>query len=167
MRQQDEKTFQVGERQVKYQFTQMVPEDAMRVALRLMKIAGLQVGGAVGALQVKPGGIQDQDLNVDMNILGESLGKMFQEINEDETIDTFKKLLGSVVFNGKPMTMDHPNFQGQTMHLFSVLMEAGRVNFSDFLDASSGVVGVLKQVVQKTMAKATSTGPTGDSSSAA
>lgn len=170
MRQDADKSFTVnvnGEpTEHTYLFTQMVPEEATRVAIRLMKIAGLQVGGAIGSLQISPKGIQGQEeMNVDMDILGQSIGKMFQEINEDETVDTFKKLLNSVLYNGKPMKINHPNFQGQTLHLLNVLMEAGRVNFSDFFDASSGVVETLKKVVNMTLAKATSTGPTGDSSS--
>ena len=146
----------------KYMFTQMRPEDAARVSIRLMKIAGLQVGGALGALQMEPGGIQkDKEIDVDMEILGASIGKMFQQIEEDESIDTFKKILTSVLYNGKPMRMDHPNFQGETMHMFKVLIKAGRVNFQDFFAASSGVVGVLKKLVATTLDRVKSSGVTG------
>lgn len=146
-----------------YLFTQMKPEDAARVAIRLMKIAGLQVGGAIGALQMEPGGIQkDSEMNIDMEILGKSLGKMFLEIDEDESIDTFKKLLHSVDFNGKPLKMDHPNFHGKTMNMFKVLTKAGRVNFSDFFEESSGVVSILKNLVTTALDRVKSSGATGD-----
>jgi len=169
LRKQEEQKFDLGEEggEVTYIFTQMKPEDATRVALRLMKIAGLQVGGALGSLQLKPGGVQNSDFDMDMELLGQSIGKMFQQIDEDETIDTIKKLLGTVLCNGKPMTINHLNFQGRTLHLMNVVQTAGRVNFSDFFDASSGVLGKVKAVIESTLKKATSTGPTGDSSSAA
>ena len=167
MKTDGEKEFTVGDTTHKYVFVQMIPEEATRIAIRLMKIAGLQIGGAIGSLQMKPGGIQEKDFDIDMEILGQSLGKMFTEISEDETIDTFKKMLTSVLYSGKPMTMNHPNFQGHTMHLFNVIMESGRVNFADFFDASSGVVGIIKNVMKSTLNKVTATGPTGGSSSAA
>lgn len=152
-----------GEIEHEYIFTQMKPEDAARVSIRLIKIAGLQVGGALGALQMEPGGIQkDKDIEINMELLGQSLGKMFQQIEEDESIDTFKKLLGSVLYSGKALSLNHPNFQGQTLHMFKVLTEAGRVNFKDFFDESSGVVGTLKNLVTTTLDRVKSSGPTGD-----
>ncbi len=167
MKTQETKTFTVGGEEVEYIFTQMVPEVATRVAVRILKIAGLQAGGAIGALQLKEGGLQaSKDMELDMQLLGDAIGKMFTQVNEDETIDTFKKLLNSVLFNAKPLNMNHPNFQGNTLHLMAVVMEAGRVNFSDFFDASSGVLGVLKARIAETLNRVTSSGPTGDLSSA-
>lgn len=146
-----------------YRFLQMVPEDAVRVSLRLMKIAGLQVGGALGALKLEPGGAAAKgDFDLDMKLLGVSIGKMFQQINEEETIDTMKKMLTSVLFNGTPLKMDHSNFQGKTLHLFKVVTESGRVNFSDFFAGSSGIVGKLKEAMSTMLERQTSTGHTGD-----
>ena len=150
----------IGEHE--YIFTQIKPEDAARVAIRLMKIAGLQVGGALGSLQMEPGGFQkDKEIDVDMEILGKSIGVMFQQIEEEETIDTLKKLLSSVLYSGKPITINHPNFQGETLHMFKVITKAGRVNFQDFFDASSGVVDVLKNLAVTTLGKVKSSGATG------
>lgn len=160
----EELSEKIGEHE--YIFTQMMPEEATRVALRIMKVLGLQVGGAIGSLQVKPGGEQeDNDLNIDMELLGKSLGVMFQQIDEDETINTFNKLLSSVLYNGKPLKMNSVHFQGKTFQLFKVITQAARVNFADFFEESSGVVGQLKNAYNIIRERITSGGNTGESSS--
>ena len=149
-----------------YIFTQMGPKDAVRIVVRLAKVMGKPTGGAIGSLDLegtkKRGGSE-----VDMKSLGDALGSLFDKVEEEETIDTIEKLLGTVMFEGQSLHMEHPHFQGKTLHLFKVSKKALQENFSDFLAGSSGVIGALKAKFNTILASQTSVGTSGDQSSAA
>ena len=155
----------VGENE--YEFLTMNAEDAVKITLRLSKIFGVGAGKALGALETIPGGSENGLLDKDINIdkLGDAVAILFDRVNEDEAVDTIKKLLSSVMCNGTSMDLNHVNFQGKTLHLMVVVKKSMEVNFADFFDAASGIVGKLQNLLDMIRERHPSSGQSGESSS--
>ena len=63
-----------------YLITQLDPRTATKIAIRLVKTLGIPLGGAIGALDNKPG--QSTSMNIDMQLLGKAISSMFEKIDE-------------------------------------------------------------------------------------
>jgi hypothetical protein len=146
----------------KYLFTQLDPRRAARVYVWLLGIIGGTVGGAVGSLK---GGKGIMDADVDLASLGKALEGAFLKLDDDKTFENIDTLLSCVLFGGENMSLDHLNFQGGMLHLTKVVKKSVEVNFSDFLEGSSGLVGRVKGVLAMIQGRRTSTGSSGDQSS--
>lgn len=146
----------------KYLFTQLDPRRAARVYAFLLNKFGGTLGKALGSVK---GGKGLLDADVDMKQLGEAVEHLFSSFDDDSTIQHMDTLLSCIIFNGERMNLDHLNFQGKMLHMSKVLKKSLEVNFSDFLEGSSGIAAKLKAMFSTIQARQTSTGSSGDQSS--
>ena len=144
-----------------YEFTMLDPESALKVTLRIAKLSGQPIGGAIGSIELVPGA-QLEDMKLNPKLLGDAISKMFEKIDETETIDTFKIILSSIYFGGKPLDLQHHNFHGKTFHLVKVFKAGMEENFTDFFGGNSGVAKVLKGFLDSIQALRTVTGQSGE-----
>jgi hypothetical protein len=146
-----------------YVITQIAPSASIKILIRISKILGKPIGGAIGAMQFKPEK-KNSILNdtIDTKLLGEAVSRIFENLNEDETIDTIKLVLSGVYFSGQALNMEHPNFHGNILHLIKVYTKAMEVNFSDFFGEISGVLKRIRETMLIKLGKLASNGQSGE-----
>lgn len=122
-------------------FTQLDPEDALKVLIWLTKSIGGSVSRSLGAFESVQQAI---DGKFKMGDLGVLLGALFDQMDEKETIEKLRILLSSVTHDGSDLEVNSPVFYGETLLILKVAKEALEVNFKSFLGGISGVLGKAK-----------------------
>ena len=153
-----------------FTFTQMSPKDAHVIIVRVGKVVGNTFGKIISALNLNDSDSKDKSLldsKIDTKDLGSAISTFLDRVDEAESTDVIDKLLSCVIGggSGERGTMQMIDFQGNLKQMYKVAYKSAEVNFSDFLGEFGGLVEKLKTTSDMILAKPTSGGPTGGSSS--
>jgi len=127
-----------------YMFTQLDARTALKTLTKVGNILGSGVASGIGAVDTSNEDILKS--KIDMNSLGGAIEKILSKLDDDKTIEVVENLLSSVLFESKSMNLDHINFHGNMLHLLKVVKASFEVNYKDFFEGASGIVGRLQKV---------------------
>lgn len=118
--------------------TQLRPSRAIKVITYLSRILGSTAGKALGSVN----GFKPEDLeNASLEKLGDAITHFLVSIDDDAFIEKINILFESVTHNNTVIHVDYPCFQGRPDLILSVAKKALEVNFKDFLQENSALVG--------------------------
>lgn len=146
---------------IEYEFYCLKTSEALKTLTYILKVAseslGKVIAGARSVDNIKS--ILDND---DIDIEG-IISSIVNRLDDPRTLEVAQTLVSSVYRNGKKLDFD-TYFKGKILHLSKVLMQAGRVNFSDFLEELSGKLDTSQIKTPTTQVNRRSTGEFGESS---
>jgi len=143
-------TYKNEETEFHLQFTQLVPSKSLKFMMYVGKILGGSAGKLIGSLGTDSiknlSEMKEKDFNLEK--IGDSLFGIFDRLDDDAFIEKLNLLFGSVTNEGQVLNVDHLLFQGQPMLIFKVARKALEVNYGNFLDENSGVIGKLLKSIK-------------------
>ena len=152
-----------GKSEFKMTFTQFGPKEGVRLGIRVGKLIGAPIGKIfAGIKKIGDSGSPMDDLDFDFSEIGPAVEKLFDNIDEDQALDTIERLLTPVLWNGSPLKWGSGCFEGDPLFVAVIAKKSAEVNFTDFFVVASGVKEKLAKVLSTIQAKQKSTGGSGD-----
>ena len=127
-----------------YEFTQLSPRDSLKVLARLTKLLGAPLGEIINHIPIKVERPTIEDFK-GLKI-GNVVTQLVERLDEDSAIETIELLFTQVSRNGKSVTLEDIDFQGNLMNLFKCVGHALEVNFSDFFGESVGLADFVRGI---------------------
>lgn len=152
-----------GTLEFKLTYTQFGPEEGVRIGIRVGKLIGGPIGKIFNGLKnVGNSGNPLDDLGFEFSEIGSAVEKLFENIDEDQTLDTIGRLLKCVIWNGKPLRYGSGCFEGDPIFCLMVAKKSAEINFNDFFAVASGLKERLGKLINTIQGKRKSTGGSGD-----
>jgi hypothetical protein len=145
----------------KYRFMLMKPTESLDIMTKLADVFGPSISKLFASFDKN-----NDKINVDTALLGESIAVLCSSMNEGRVSDIVKIFTRNVISlsseGGKPgsgqitdvVFEDH--FQGRLLHLAKVFLACLEVQYADFFVVFKGKIGFLKNLAAISLAKQTS-----------
>ena len=120
-------------------------EDSLKVLIWLTKSVGGSITKSLGQLQ-SLASLKDGE-EVDLSKFSDILEKLFEKIDEKETLEKIEILLSCVSYETQNLNYNSPILVGEPLLALKLAKESMGVNFKSFLGGISGVGAKLKKTV--------------------
>lgn len=129
----------------KFVIVKLGVEDSLKVLIWLTKSVGGSITKSLGQLQSLTSLKDDEE--VDLSKFSDVLEKLFDKIEEKETLAKIKILLSCVSYETQNLHYDSPVLVGEPLLALKLAKESMGVNFKSFLGGISDVGAKLKKTV--------------------
>lgn len=117
-------------------------EDSLKVLIWLTKSVGGSLAKGLGEFQSLAS--KDDGEDIDLSKFSDTLDKLFEKVDEKETLEKIKILLSCVSYETQNLHFDSPVLVGEPLLALKLSKESMGVNFKSFLGGISGVGEKLK-----------------------
>lgn len=143
---------------LEYQFSKYGAKQGLKTLLRLSKMIGKPLAIAVGSAKGE-GSLKDKQ--IDMSVIGEAIQALTEQIDQDEVLSLVEQLTATdALCDGKKIIFNS-HYEGRYGHMFKVMAAALEVQYGNFFEEISGLVGSPKNNQVSIQAKAQLTGASG------